>query len=157
MRAAISEQGRKNIAAARRRSAAGVQAITTSHVCENCGTDFVRRKSYGGAKRYCSQQCSYANRTGANGGNWKGGRSFDKAGYAYVTRKGRHIFEHRIIAEKALGRPMKATETVHHINGDILDNDPRNLLICTNGYHRQLHARMSLRYQQQHFPTYRRE
>ena len=86
--------------------------------------------------------------------NWKGGEKMQN-GYKFVSRPGygssRYCPEHRIIAEKALGRELKSGEIVHHINGDKSDNRNCNLLICTRGYHEQLHRKMSYLYQREHF------
>ncbi len=70
-------------------------------------------------------------------------RTVSSQGYVrvLVSRKKRQ-YEHILIAEKALGRPLRKGEVVHHINCDRTDNRPENLLICTISYHVKLHARM---------------
>lgn len=72
---------------------------------------------------------------------WKGGRVFHKgSGYMYVhvsdtdpyadmrTQEG-YVAEHRIVMARTLGRLLLSTETVHHIDGDKLNNVPSNLQI----------------------------
>lgn len=127
--------------------------------CEKCGTEFSRPKSRKDQKRFCSQACAYQSRSGEQHGNWKGGRSLLRVGYWRVrdTETRKYRYEHINIVEKILGRPMRKGEIVHHINGDKQDNHPRNLLVCTNDYHRSLHGEMSRRYAREHFPSYRKE
>lgn len=89
---------------------------------------------------------------------WKGGCLFDTRSRILIltprhpnSNKGGYVFEHRLVAEKALGRYLKSNEVVHHVNGDTQDNRNANLLICEAGYHHWLHGKMSQLYQKEHF------
>ena len=58
--------------------------------------------------------------------------AFHGFGYpmVYEPDTKRLILEHRLIAARVLGRPLKGLEVVHHINGIPWDNHPDNLLVC---------------------------
>ena len=51
-------------------------------------------------------------------------------GRTYRKYLGRH--EHRVIAERKLGRPLKKGEIVHHIDSNYRNNDPDNLMVLSS-------------------------
>ena len=93
----------------------------------------------------------YTSRSGSGNYNWKGGRNKTDDGIMARVNTGKYRLEHRLVAEEALGRKLKTTEHVHHINGDKFDNRNSNLLVCKNNYHQMLHHKMSLLYAKEHF------
>lgn len=126
-----------------------------TYTCIGCGIGFTKKHPTDSRKRkYCTTTCSYAHRVGDRHQNWKGGRYLIKQGYIKVQTATGPEMEHRVIAARALGRPLKETEHVHHVNGNKQDNDNRNLLVCTNGYHRELERRMATLFQRENFVTY---
>lgn len=55
------------------------------------------------------------------------------------------VYEHVVVAERALGRPLPAGVEVHHVNEDKTDNRNSNLVICQDkAYHKLLHFRMRI-------------
>lgn len=48
-------------------------------------------------------------------------------GYRVITVGGRSVLEHREVMSKKIGRPLKRSDHVHHLDGDRLNNSPDNL------------------------------
>jgi len=96
---------------------------------------------------------------GENSPFWKGGRLISTRGYVLIYKPGHpfaimnkgYVYEHRLVAEKALGRYLKKNESVHHINGIKTDNRKENFLICDRSYHNWLRNRMAELYMKEHF------
>jgi hypothetical protein len=77
------------------------------------------------AKGYCRlhyKRWLYEGDVGPLGGKRPYGH-ITKAGYRRIG----HKFEHVLVMEAILGRPLRPKENVHHINGQRDDNRPENL------------------------------
>lgn len=63
-------------------------------------------------------------------------------GAGYLLRRlaqGVYEYEHRLVAEEILGRPLASHEVVHHIDGDRANNEPSNLEVLARADHMRLH------------------
>lgn len=79
----------------------------------------------------CLNQELRKNRKGKNHHNWKGGRHENKYGYVVLSVDGRKVFEHVLVMESNIGRPLHKGEQVHHKNGIRNDNRIENLELWT--------------------------
>ena len=149
--------------------------------CEECGKIFSPQCNARYARaRFCSRECLGRNSGkhskgksrapwtperkaiclakfhGKNHSNWRGGVKRREDGYIQVyvgIWKGTSVYEleHRLVASRALGRPLKPGEFVHHINMQKDDNRNSNLLICDHKYHTMLLQRYAAAYAKEHF------
>jgi predicted DNA-binding protein (UPF0251 family) len=88
-------------------------------------------------------EISRSGKSGPGGPHWGGGRNRDGHGYIWVwvspddpmasmavgNGRGRssYVLEHRLAMARKIGRPLRDTETVHHIDGDRTNNAQANL------------------------------
>lgn len=95
--------------------------------------------------------------TGKNHPRWNGGRIVVKSrGKQYVMvlcpnhprnegrsdSLSRYVFEHILVVEKALGKILRFTAVVHHVDENGLNNQNPNLVAChDDAYHKILEKR----------------
>lgn len=122
--------------------------------CSECGIKKMVKPSL--IKQGYGQTCSLACKgkrhsriyVGENTSGWKGGRIVFATGYigiylpGHPRSRGGHVFEHLLVAEKALGRPIPKGVEVHHVDENRSNNTNANLVICNDKvYHKLLHIR----------------
>ena len=97
-----------------------------------------------------SLQCRLAvsrAKKGKPGTHFKGGRHVDNCGYVNRwmpehpnANKNGYVREHRYLMAEKIGRPLRADEDVHHINGVKSDNRIENLELMLKSEHTRHHA-----------------
>jgi hypothetical protein len=111
--------------------------------CANCGATMTLKPSQA-HMQYCSKACDGAARVKRPLLQMHNGRpaKLDQHGYVMVwepehpnrTMKGWQ-YEHRLVAETAVGRYLRSDEHVHHVNGIKNDNRIENLDVMDGNDH----------------------
>lgn len=77
---------------------------------------------------------------------WHGGRNIRSNGYVEIYAPAhpnanvrKYVYEHQLVMEQHIGRPLRPGEVVHHIDGDKTNNDIKNLMLLSNEDHAKLH------------------
>lgn len=70
-------------------------------------------------------------------------RRITRDGYVEIHWNGSFQKEHRVVAARTLGRPLRKGEEVHHKNRDKTDNSPENLQVMSKRAHCKLHAKLN--------------
>ncbi len=115
--------------------------------CVVCGTliRFRRKQSISPAMlkeipHYCPQ-CKSNRLKGRPATNARAeNRYMDSFGYIRIKVNGVHVLEHRYIMEQLLGRKLERNEIIHHIDGDVTNNNPDNLMVEGSSEHKRYHA-----------------
>jgi hypothetical protein len=118
--------------------------------CAHCEGAFEVSPRDAKAREFCSLSCAGQSRGGRKPLKT---RTVNSSGYAFVyvppderppyaKHTPRHA-EHRVVMAKMLGRWPMQHESVHHVNGDKLDNRPENLQLRSgsHGYGAALRCR----------------
>ena len=113
-------------------------------VCQTCEINFSKpyncsKKSWESVK-FCSRKCKHLwmkTITGEKHHSWKGGTIVH--GYKIIRNNGKSLREHRIVMENHIGRKLLSSESVHHIDGNKLNNDISNLELLTKKTHGNKH------------------
>ena len=108
--------------------------------CLTCNKEFKTYPSsikYGRGK-FCTKTCA---RSGQFASRWVGGRRLNHNGYPTIRVGRRYLFEHRLVMEAHLGRPLLDEEIVHHKNHIKTDNRIGNLVILSQSEHNTQHTK----------------
>ncbi|RYD38954.1 MAG: HNH endonuclease [Verrucomicrobiaceae bacterium] len=104
--------------------------------CQLCGSEFSVERYREFKAKYCGWTCKQT--AGAQASALVNIERYRGTGtVGYIKERGVH--QHRVVAARTLGRPLKRGEIVHHIDGNKHNNSPENLQVMTQSRHMKLH------------------
>ncbi len=111
--------------------------------CSVCHKKVEKIRKDGVKSNACSHKCYATVRTLR--GAYKGG-VVEISGYLYeynpshpFSTKSGYVAQHRLVAERSIGRFLNCDEVAHHINEIKHDNRPENILVMTKSQHSKHH------------------
>ena len=113
-------------------------------ICVVCNKIFYVSKYRKNSAIYCSRKCLAIDKLSKYRSIY-GFKKSTKPPHIYKTIKtpeGKTVREHRYVMEKHIGRKLKSSEHVHHIDGNSFNNHISNLIILTNSEHQKLEYRI---------------
>lgn len=122
-----------------------------TRTCLRCGQLFYTERNQlvkvHGAGKFCSNGCKAEAQRGRISNAARPEELIaHTSGYLQVwmpehprAHRGR-VFQHIVVAEQKLGRPIGPNEHVHHIDENKQNNDPDNLLVLSNEDHQRFHV-----------------
>lgn len=108
-----------------------------SLLCCVCGGEYYVHPYRAATSRCCGYTCAqrYAGRAAGKNIITKLRGTGTKT--RYVKENGRH--QHRVVAERKIGRKLMPGEIVHHKDGDGKNNNEDNLSVITQSNHVRIH------------------
>ena len=124
--------------------------------CFHCGNDCLVRKHRSadtGKPVFCDSSCKmqwqsswqdfshlekHRFKKGQKPHNFKGSHKHS-AGYICESEDGKARLQHRLVVERFLGRKLKRTEVIHHVDGDKTNNSIENLQLMNQSDHIRVH------------------
>lgn len=101
--------------------------------CQICNKEYSVIPSRAKTSKYCDYTCHQIGVGRLSGESRRGtGKK-----HPYIKFHGRHL--HRVLAEKAIGRPLTTREVVHHADHNTKNNHTNNLNVITQSEHIRCH------------------